>query len=959
MRSNKTVLLLTLITSLFSIYYLSFTFVDFQIQRKAEQQAMDEAQKIDFDKSQAYLMDLWNKPVYNVFGLSYTYEEVKERSLKLGLDLQGGMHVTMELCPIELVKALASNPTHPAFLEALECAQKEREQGASLSFSKLFMAAYKRLAPNEDVIDIFSTDANQSRAYTFAKEQDICKAIDQEIEKALLRSLSILRARLDRFGASQPNIQKLPGTGRIQIELPGVKHPERVRKLLQGVAKLRFWEVASVEEYGPHLQAVDDFLLKEEQAMLKSSFASDMTEAEQAERLPKQSILIRYSAYPFPYRLTYPIEVVDQIEALLRRKEVKALLPQQLLFMWENKTHCLKEGKETITLYPIKQTWDHKPLLEGTIITHAAQMLDESGRPVVSMQMNGEGARIWKRVTANNIGKCIAITLDDRVYSAPVVNQEIPNGYSQISGSLTIEEAKDLASVLQTGSLPAQLKVVEEAVIGPSLGKMAQQQGILATAVGLGLVLLFMVLYYAKAGVIANLALCFNLLFIVGILAQMDATLTLPGIAGLVLTIGMSIDANVLIFERIREELANNVQIKEAIKRGYAKSYSSIIDSNITTFLVGVVLYYLGKGQVRGFALVLMVGIISSFFASVCITQLLFSFALRKPTPMLSFSYGTTPSFLKNVSFDFIKYRFIFYIASFSYIALGAFCLYQQKGIPLGVDFSGGRSYVVNFSRPIDPSLLKEKLVAHFPEGIAVRSYGANNVVQLTTSYLSQEDATQADTQARNKIVACLKGATSFSASGIEEPSENHFSITSSTNVGANVAQDVQKSAKYAILCSLLGIFFYVAFRFRKWQFGLASVIALIHDACAVLAGFAIARAMGFNYEVNEVFLAAMLTIIGYSINDTVVIFDRIRERFNVKAKKMEATFMNCAIQETLSRTLITSLTTLVVVVVLFLFGGEALRGFSFALMLGIVFGTYSSICIATPLLADFRKKRP
>lgn len=955
MKSKQIVLFLAIVTTLLSLYYLSFTFVDYRVQRQAEKQATDEQGRIDFDKSQAYLMQIWEKPVYNLLGAAYTYEEVKERSLKLGLDLQGGMHVTMELVPVELVKGLAAYNTDPHFLEALQWAQHQREKGTPTSFAKLFVTAYKRLAPNENVRDIFATA--QEGPYTFSSEDDIIKAIDQAISNALDRSITIIGTRLDRFGATQTSIQKLPGSERIQIELPGVTHPERVKKLLQGVTQLRFWAVAAAHAYGPALEAVDHCLLHKEQATITATLPEGITEEEKTARLPKVSILKRLCKGSFPYTLAYAPEAMQQIEAILQNKAVKALLPQGLTWMWAQKAHILNDGTKAVTLYAIQSSSASKPLLEGDIITHAAQAFDANGKPAVNVQMNQKGARIWKRITAHHMGQRIAITLDDRVYTAPVVNQAIPNGASQITGDFTLEEANDLASVLQTGALPAPLRMVEEAIMGPSLGKIAQHQGLMATAVGLGLVLLFMFVYYAKGGIIANVALLLNLLFIVAILVQLDATLTLPGIAGLVLTIGMSIDANVLIFERIREELAQKVPLKEAIQRGYAKSYSSIMDANITTFLAGIILYYLGQGPVRSFALILMLGIISSIFTSIFITRLIFCFLMDTyPPPNLTFSYPLLPMLFKNVQIDFIKNRYRFYICSLLFIVAGACCFYHYKGLTLGVDFSGGRSYTVHFCKPMDASLLKEGLSTTFQEGIEVRTYGANHVMQITTSYLRNEDVTTSDEKVRHKLIAALKDLTQLEENN-SVSTGNYFTITSSTKVGATVAHDVQKSAKKATVLAILGIFFYITLRFRRWGFGLAAVLALIHDALAVIAGFCIARGFGVNYEVNEVFLAAMLTVIGYSINDTVVIYDRIREKLTNKGTDVTLVMINDAIRETLSRTVITSFTTLLAVAMLFFFGGAALHSFSFALILGVSFGTYSSICIAAPLLADFGSK--
>ncbi|MGI2257348.1 protein translocase subunit SecD [Candidatus Cardinium hertigii] len=955
MKSKKIVFFLATVTTLLSLYYLSFTFIDYRVQRQAAKQAMDEQGRIDFDKSQAYLMKIWQKPVCNLLGTVYTYEEVKERSLKLGLDLQGGMQVTMEVMPVELVKKLAAYPTDPLFLEALQYAQHQIEKGTTTSFGKLFVAAYKRLAPNGTLKDIFATA--QVAGYSFSSDDDIIKAIDQAISKALDHSLVIIGARLDRFGATQTTMQKLPGSERIQIELPGVTHPERVKKLLQGVAQLRFWTVAEADAYGPPLEAVNNFLLDKEKATILATLPKALTEEEKTQRLPKASIIKRICKDTFPYKLAYAPEEMDQIDGILRSKRVKALLPKNITWMWDKKAITLGNDTKAVVLYAIQSSSANEPLLEGDIITDATQSFAENGKPVVMIQMNQKGARIWKRITANHIGKRIAITLDDRVYTAPVVNQEIPNGASQITGDFTLEEAKDLASVLQTGALPAPLRVVEEAIMGPSLSKAAQNQGLMATAVGLGLILLFMLIYYAKGGIIANVALLLNLLFMVAILAQLEATLTLPGIAGLVLTIGMSIDANVLIFERIREELAQKVSIKEAIQRGYSKSYGSIIDANITTFLAASILYYLGQGPVRSFALILMLGIITSIFTSIFITRLIFSFFMDTyPTPNLTFSYLTLPRLFKNVQIDFIKNRYRFYLCSLLFIVVGSCCFYHYKGLTLGVDFAGGRSYTVHFCKPIDASLLKEGLSNKYKESIEVRTYGANNVMQITTSYLRDEDGTTSDKKVHDKLVAALKELTQLEENN-NLSTGNYFHITSSTRVGATVAHDVQKAAQKAILLAILGIFLYIKLRFRKRGFGLAAVVALIHDVLAVIAGFCIARGFGLNYEVNEVFLAAMLTVIGYSINDTVVIYDRIREKLANKAMDIPSHIINDAIRETLSRTVITSFTTLLAITVLFFFGGPALHGFSFALTLGVLFGTYSSICIAAPLLADFSRK--
>ncbi len=631
-------------------------------------------------------------------------------------------------------------------------------------------------------------------------------------------------------------------------------------------------------------------------------------------------------------------------------------MPNDLQWLWDVKPHTLQDGTEVVGLYPIKQRRGGQAALEGDVITDARQVFDDRGKPAVSMQMNSSGARAWKKVTANNIDRRIAITLDNHVYSAPVVNTEIPSGSSQITGNFTIEEAKDLANILNAGSLPAPVKIVEETIIGPTLGKKAQAEGISSMFLGLGLVVLFMIFYYAKGGLIANLALLFNILFIMGMLAQLNAVLTLPGIAGIVLTIGMSIDANVLIFERIREELRAGVMMKVAIDRGYQKAYSSIIDSNVTTFLTGAILYALGQGPIRGFATTLMVGIVSSFFSAVFITRVLMSWIVsRGQENWLTFSFAYSKNILNNLSIDFLKMRRFSYAVSLVFIGIGFLLMAQQGGLNLGVDFTGGRSYVVALSQPIEPSALKTQLAEYFgDQGTEVKTYGANDVLKVTTSYLIQNETSETDEKVKHALIQGIQDLTQLTyADDTATVQAGTFTIASASKVGATIAGDIKSAAWQSIFFSLVMIFLYILVRFRRWQFGLAAVLALLHDSLAVFAAFAMARALGYAYEVDQVFIAAILTVIGYSINDTVVIFDRIRERLHMKTSGNFQEVANRSINETMSRTVITSLTTLIAVAVLFIFGGEVLRGFSFALLVGIIFGTYSSIFIATPLAID------
>ncbi|MEL6539156.1 MAG: protein translocase subunit SecDF [Bacteroidota bacterium] len=975
MQNRGFVVLLTTIISLLCVYYLSFTWVSMRVQRQATLHATDEQGHIDFTKKQAYLDDLWKQPVYNLLGLRYTYEQVKERELSLGLDLQGGMHVTLEISPIELIKSLSGDSQDPSFLAALKQAQQQ-SNASQASFTTLFYQAYRAQSPEGKLSSLFATAANRSYVTYESSNKEILKFLDRQIEGAIDRSFEIIRTRIDRFGTSQPNIQHLPGTGRIQIELPGVSNPERVRKLLEGVARLRFWEVYDIQDLREPLQAVYELLSSEQTATSPeakaSEAASDQTTesttasvdgADQAVEQPKvysDSMPPFFSSLKAGYGFVYFVDDVPAVQATIARSDIKALLPNNLLWLWSVKPQILQDGTEALSLYPVRQRRGGQAALEGDVITDARQEFDSRGKPAVSMQMNSSGARAWKRVTANNIGQCIAIALDDHVYSAPVVNTEIPNGSSQITGNFTIEEAKDLANILKAGSLPAPVRIVEEAIIGPTLGKKAQAQGIASMLLGLGLVVLFMVLYYAKGGFIANIALLFNILFILGVLAQLNASLTLPGIAGIVLTIGMSIDANVLIFERIREELKAGALMRAAISRGYQKAYSSIIDANVTTFLTGAILYFVGQGPVRGFATTLMVGIVSSFFSAVFITRVIMSWLEDwSREGRLTFSFSYSKNLLSSLNIDFLKLRYLAYAASTVFIGAGLALIMHQGGLNLGVDFTGGRSFVVAFSQPVEPSVLKTQLAERFDDqGTEVKTYGANNVLKITTSYLVQEEGSEVDAKVQQTLIDGIRNVTGLTYTrDVAAMQEQSFAIASTAKVGATIAGDIKAAARYSILLSLVMIFFYILVRFQKWQFGLAAVIALFHDSLIVFSAFAIARACGYAFEIDQVFIAAILTIIGYSINDTVVVFDRVRERLGKGGKDSLLEVANRSINETMSRTLITSLTTFIAVFILFVFGGEVLRGFSFALLIGVVFGTYSSIFIATPLVIDFSRK--
>ena len=988
MKNKGLIYFLTLVISFLSIYYLQFTFVSQRIQGEATEISRDANGNIDFKKKQKYLDSIWNKPVYNLI-TDFTYKEVKESELNLGLDLQGGMHVTLEVSPVDILKGLSSNSQDPDFINAIQKA-KDNIKGTQLNFISEFYREFKLIAPDKDLSLIFATVSNRGRIGFDTSDNEIMDIINDEVESAIDRSFNILRTRIDRFGTSQPNIQRLQGTGRIQIELPGVDNPERVRKLLQGVAKLEFWEVAEANETEvfQSLQIIDQFAVNENILNNKSTSTSisdiedsqsqsdDLEELLSGDVEPSENNLdtdtiqdqLSNTSSPLLGNLRsdfgglfYNLEDTLSINSILFNNKVKQLIPSTLKFLWAVKpTENINDpNDQVLELFVIKTSRGGKAPLTGEVITDARQDLDQSARPSISMQMNSNGAKDWRRLTSLNIGKRIAIVLDNFVYSAPFVQNEIPNGNSQITGDFTIEEAQDLANILKAGTLPAPTTIVEDVVIGPTLGKVAQSQGFQSIVSGLVIVLLFMVFYYSNGGLVANLALFFNIFFILGILAQLSASLTLPGIAGIVLTIGMSIDANVLIFERIKEELRNGAKLKQAISNGYDKAFTSIIDANFTTLLVGIILYNFGQGPVKGFAITLIIGIICSFFSAVFITRVVVErFSRRGDNSPLRFSFPFSRNFLTSLNINFLGRRKIAYYFSVIFIGIGLVSL-LIKGLTLGVDFKGGRSYVVTFQDIQNPTEIETGIQESFNnEGVEVKTFGADNILKITTSFLIDDDTDDADIRVKNQLITGLKQITNLEFS--EDDSmvdENKFTISSSSKVGATIADDIKKSSFYSGFIALIAIFIYILIRFRKWQFSTGAVLALFHDTLFVLSAFSIANLFGLSYEIDQVFIAALLTIIGYSINDTVVVFDRIRENMGIKAGSQLIPVVNESINKTISRTLITSITTFIVVLVLFLFGGPSLSGFSFALLVGIIVGTYSSIFVATPVFVDFYKK--
>lgn len=977
MRNKNLIIALTVIVTALCFFYISFTFVARGVEKDAAEAATTADGKIDLSKKQAYMDSIYNEPVYNFLGAKYTYKEVKSLELALGLDLQGGMHVVLEVSPVEILQAMAgSNAESANFKKAIEAA-KQKQLNSQGTFQQAFFDAYKGIAGNDNLSKIFANATNKGKIDIRSTDKEVEKIINEEIDLSVERSFNILRNRIDKFGAIQPNIQRIRGTGRILVELPGVENPQRVRNLLQGTAKLEFMEVYQIYEISDKTNRINDYLVSvaeekkttktidtaatvapaDNSLLVTNTADKDSSAVAKADTTAAAKDTSKVSDF---YRLiqaqggliykTTDTAIINKILALDR---VKSIIGNDLRFVWERKANIV-DGNGYIELVPVRVGRDGKAALAGDVITNVGYGLAPDGKGYeVSMQMSPSGAREWRKITKDasqeQNKRRIAIVLDNSVYSAPTVQVEIPNGSSSISGNFTLDESKDLANILKAGKLPAPVRIVEEVIVGPTLGQEAIMDGLVSMFAGIAIVILLLMMYYSKGGMVANIALLFNIIFTLGFLASLNSVLTLPGIAGIVLTIGMSVDANVLIMERIKEELANGKSLLTAIELGYDKAFSSIFDSNITTILTGVILFLLGEGPVKGFATTLVLGVLCSFFTAVYITKLILLWmAKNKSDNAISFDTFISKNAFKNLNFDFISKRKIAYVFSSAILVIGLVVTIVQGGLNLGVDFKGGRSYIVEFKNPVVASDLRSGLNDYFEgNGTEVKTYGSDSKVKITTSYLVDDESADADKKVE---AALIKGMENY-AKGSE------FKILSSSKVGATVADDIKNASWKSMLASLIGIFLYIFIRFKKWQLSLGGVVALFHDTLIVLAIFSILRVFHIDFEIDQVIVAALLTIIGFSINDTVVIFDRVRE-FDKESSKLDmASMLNASINSTLSRTIMTTVIVLVSVLILFIFGGETLRGFSFALLIGVVFGSYSTIFIAVPMLYDLRSK--
>lgn len=1009
------------------LFQLSFTFFTKRVEKKAREYSRNEAaisqakelakgntlleqtllDSIGKARERYYLDSMSNQTVYNILVRKYTYQECKERELNLGLDLKGGMNVTMEVSVVDIVRALSDHSTNPVFTQAIDLAVA-RQKTSQTDFVTLFGEAFKEVDPNASLAAIFNTvDLKDKISYNSTNEE-VLKVIRQETNGAIDRTYNILRTRIDRFGVAQPNIQQLQTAGRILVELPGIKEPERVRKLLQGTAQLEFWETYQFAELVPYFEEANKRLAsisdtkaapattvegdetaataEEEQTTVveETVVETDTTQTSLLDKISdtlttdqqqqsfdkyaKENPLFAYlnpAIYPDGQGRYFPgqgatvgyamIKDTSRVNRMLN--QAKSTFPRDLKLVWTVKPE--NNRPDILELIALKITSrDGMAPLGGDAVVDARQDYDQNGNVEITMMMNAEGAKVWKRLTAENIGNQIAIVLDDYVYSAPRVNSEIPNGRSSITGNFTVEEAQDLANILKAGKLPAPARIVQEEIVGPSLGRESINSGLASFIIAFVLVLLYMVFYYNRAGFVADLALVTNIFFIMGVLTSLGAVLTLPGIAGIVLTLGMAVDANVIIFERIKEEIRAGKGPRLALTDGYSNAYSAIIDGNVTTLLTGIVLYIFGSGPIQGFATTLIIGIITSLFTAIFISRIIFERQLNK-NRKITFDNEYTRDAFTNVNIDFIGVRKKMYMASGIVILIGILSL-TFKGLNYGVDFTGGRTYVIRFDKEVSTNEVRSLLAEELGEAPEVKTFGSSNQVKVTTKYMIDEDTQIADSIVEAKVYNGLKGLYETPISHADFTSDSDTKVLgrlSSQKVGPTVATDIKRSAVMAVFFALVIMFIYIAIRFKRWQYGLGGLLALAHDTIITLSFYSIfSGILPFNLEVDQSLIAALLTIIGYSINDTVVIFDRIREYLGLYPKRAINETMNNAMNSTLGRTFNTSGTTLVVLIAIFIFGGEVIRGFIFSLLVGITVGTYSSIFIASPLAYDFIK---
>ena len=989
MENKGLVKLFALLFGLVSIYQLSFTFKANQIEDKANEIAITRVAESEEDYSakrgevaRQYLDSLTNENVFNIGIADHTYKEVKDKQLKKGLDLQGGINVILQIKVRDILKGLANNSKDPVFNKALDDAE-ELQKDSQNTYLEDFFVAFDALKGGDTKLaspDIFANRTLSDEIKFDMSDDDVEPILKQKVDESIVSAFEVLRKRIDQFGVTQPNIQRLGSSGRILVELPGARDVERATGLLQSTAQLEFWDCYKGEQFGGFLNQANEVLKdivkpQTEEAQEEEETQADATDQQiedllgddaenNAEVVSNGPIfdLIKGSGYRGgPIVAQFDIKDVDKVTEYLNMPQVRSLLPAEQRYV-KFAFGKPEANSELVDLYALIGNNDGIPELSGGVITDARQSYDNYGKPSVSMQMNNKGAKIWESMTSRAYSQQsnIAIVLDDIVYSAPGVSSgPIAGGNSEISGNFTLNEGIDLANVLRAGKLPARADIIQKEVVGPSLGQEAIDSGLNSFLIALTLVLLWMVFYYGKAGIAADIALLLNLLLIFGILSGLGAVLTLPGIAGIVLTIGMSVDANVLIFERVREELFKGKDQKTAVKDGFANALSSILDANITTGLTALILFIFGTGPIKGFATTLLIGILTSLFTAIFITRLIVDWYVGKGNK-LEFSTGLTKNLFRNINIEFLKKRKMSYIISGAFILLSLGSL-LTNGLDQGVDFVGGRTYQVRFAQDMNPTEVTSTLVDAFGSADA-KTFGDANQLKITTKYKVNETSAEVDEEIRKSLFTSLQQYLPNGLSYddfIGDDENKQVGLMKDYKVSPTIADDIKSASYFAIIGSLIVVFLYILFRFKRWQYSLGAVMAVFHDVLIVLGIFSLTyKFMPFNMEIDQAFIAAILTVIGYSLNDTVVVFDRIREFFNEHTSWKFDRTVNSALSSTLSRTLNTSLTTLVVLLAIFIFGGDSIRGFMFALIVGVIVGTYSSLFIATPIMYDSIKKK-
>ncbi|MBR1958768.1 MAG: protein translocase subunit SecDF [Tidjanibacter sp.] len=1008
MQNKGLIKFVAIVLAIACAYQLSFSVVSGVVEKKAAKYAAEQVAATTIDqatldragvseeayrqnllvkKEQQYLDSVKSKPVYNILIKKFTYKEVKEKEINLGLDLKGGMNVMLEIAVEDVVKALSNNSTDPTFLAAVEEAKVAAKNSQS-DFITLFAKSYDKLSEGAPLAIIFNNQVMKDKVTLNSSNDEVVKVLREEAESAIANSYNVLRSRIDRFGVAQPNIQRLENSGRILVELPGVKEPERVRKLLQGTASLEFWATYDNSEVFPMLQRANNVLrdlnVVEQEVVAEAKAEGDLLAELEGQNNQNAELEAYNKANPLfaklmpatnaagqimngpivGHAMVYDMEAIDEYLAL---PQVKAVINPDVRFLWSSK--AIDEAGTIYELYAIKADGrDGKaPLDGGSIVDASPQYSQTGGSAEVDMVMNTTGSNVWARLTKANIGKSIAIVLDNVVYSAPTVQTEITGGRSQITGNFDITEATDLANVLKSGKLPAPARIIQDTVVGPSLGAESINASLISFVIAFVLVLLYMIFFYSNAGVTASIALVCNVFFLFGVLASFGAVLTLPGIAGIVLTLGMAVDANVIIYERVKEEIRAGKGLSLAVSEGYKNAMSAIIDSNITTIITGIVLFVFGTGPVQGFATTLIIGIITSLFTSLFITRIIFEARLAKGKN-IKFATKGTQNFLANTKVNFIGIRKYSYVVSAVLIVASIVSL-STRGLNYGVDFSGGRTFVVRFDQAVTADQVRDGLQVVFDaaegdvnsKSFEVKQFGDDHQMRIVTQYLHDEQNDEATAIVESIIYNGVKGlyTTELTLDEFTSTATNPYGIIQADMVGPSVASDITRGAFISVFFALIAIGLYIIVRFKRWQWGAGSVVALAHDAFLTLGIFSLLHGLlPFNLEIDQSFIAAILTIIGYSINDKVVIFDRIREFTTLYPKRNLKETINAAVNTTLSRTINTTGTTFVTLLAIFLFGGAVIRGFVFALMFGVIIGTLSSIFIATPVAYDLMKKQ-